>query len=82
MPATLTDYTQQAQEQTLKVVRDSQEGMVEAFSHVRGPREMSARPCRRPPRCRSQTRSPLREVSRRASVRSSSSCTRQFGGTS
>jgi hypothetical protein len=30
MPATLTDYTQQAQEQTLKVIRDSQEGMVEA----------------------------------------------------
>ena len=30
MPATLTDYTQQAQEQTLKVIRDSQEGVVEA----------------------------------------------------
>jgi hypothetical protein len=30
MPATLTDYTQQAQEQTLKLIRDSQEGMVEA----------------------------------------------------
>lgn len=30
MSATLTDYTQQAQEQTLKVIRDSQEGVVEA----------------------------------------------------
>ena len=30
MPATLTDYTQQAQDQTLKVIRDSQEGVVEA----------------------------------------------------
>ena len=30
MPATLTDYTQQAQEQTLKLIRDSQEGVVEA----------------------------------------------------
>ena len=30
MTATFTDYTQQTQEQTLKVIRDSQEGMVEA----------------------------------------------------
>jgi hypothetical protein len=30
MPTTLTEYTQQAQEQTLKVIRDSQEGVVEA----------------------------------------------------
>ena len=33
MPATLTDYTQQAQEQTLKAIRDSQEGVVEAVRH-------------------------------------------------
>ncbi len=30
MPTTLTEYTHQAQEQTLKVIRDSQEGVVEA----------------------------------------------------
>ena len=30
MSTTLSDYTQQAQEQTLKLIRDSQEGVVEA----------------------------------------------------